>query len=114
MIYKHLSWVMQNKSTSYSSASSFYLTVPYRSLKWFYLGKVRTSVSDGDSDGVVRPKSQSPTPKGTAAIHFYSGNPMVEKVKGILHIYKDKWVVYQSKNNIGYQYIVYDCLKIYM
>ena len=41
-------------------------------------------------DGGVRPKSQSPTPKGLSAIHFYSGNPTVEKVKGILHIYKDK------------------------
>lgn len=40
-------------------------------------------------DGGVRPKSQSPTPKGLSAIHFYSGNPTVEKIKGILHIYKD-------------------------
>ena len=38
----------------------------------------------------ARPKSQSPTPKSAPGLHFYSGNPSVEKVKGILHIYKDK------------------------
>ncbi|XP_052213652.1 BRCA1-associated protein-like isoform X4 [Dreissena polymorpha] len=42
-----------------------------------------------EADGVVRPKSQSPPPKGVSLLQFYSGNPMVEKVKGILHIYKD-------------------------
>ena len=38
----------------------------------------------------ARPKSQSPTPRASPTLHFYSGNPSVEKVKGILHIYKDK------------------------
>ena len=42
----------------------------------------------------ARPKSQSPTPKASPTLHFYSGNPSVEKVKGILHIYKDKYVHY--------------------
>lgn len=53
-------------------------------------GKGKAGSTEVEGGDVVRPKSQSPTPKGTAAIHFYSGNPMVEKVKGILHIYKDK------------------------
>ena len=53
-------------------------------------GMDKTVAPEKEGDGGVRPKSQSPTPKGTAPIHFYSGNPMVEKVKGILHIYKDK------------------------
>ena len=44
-----------------------------------------------DSEAIVRPKSQSPPPKfSPEALHFYSGNPCVEKVKGILHIYKDR------------------------
>ena len=50
---------------------------------------------NGSTDTVAwqqsaRPKSQSPTPKAAPGLHFYSGNPSVEKVKGILHIYKDK------------------------
>lgn len=47
----------------------------------------RGSAEDGDPG--VRPKSQSPTPAGPFTLHFYSGNPSVEKVKGILHIYKE-------------------------
>ena len=54
-----------------------------------------TEEEDGASETVAwqqsaRPKSQSPTQRASPTLHFYSGNPGVEKVKGILHIYKDK------------------------
>ena len=53
--------------------------------------QMNTDVGEG---AVVRPKSQSPTPRIVPEpLHFYSGNPCVEKVKGILHIYKDRLVV---------------------
>ena len=48
------------------------------------------STDTGSWQPSARPKSQSPTPKAAPTLHFYSGNPSVEKVKGILHIYKDK------------------------
>ena len=41
------------------------------------------------ASGTVLPKSHSPTPRLPATIHFFSGNPCVERTKGILHIYKD-------------------------
>lgn len=37
----------------------------------------------------TRPKSHTPPLKAPNTIHFYSGNPMVEKTRGILHLYKD-------------------------
>ncbi|XP_064612632.1 LOW QUALITY PROTEIN: BRCA1-associated protein-like [Liolophura sinensis] len=39
--------------------------------------------------GIKRPQSHSPLPKGPGTIYFFSGNPMVEVTKGLLHIYKD-------------------------
>lgn len=47
------------------------------------------SSETGSRQQSVRPKSQSPTQRASPTLHFYSGNPSVEKVKGILHIYKD-------------------------
>ncbi|XP_041348267.1 BRCA1-associated protein-like isoform X2 [Gigantopelta aegis] len=41
------------------------------------------------TSGTVLPKSHSPTPRLPSSIHFFSGNPCVERTKGILHIYKD-------------------------
>lgn len=57
---------------------------------------------NGSTDTVAwqqsaRPKSQSPTPKAAPGLHFYSGNPSVEKVKGILHIYKDNHLTSTSE-----------------
>ncbi|CAG2194195.1 BRAP [Mytilus edulis] len=37
----------------------------------------------------TRPKSHTPPLKSPHMIYFYSGNPMVEKTRGILHLYKD-------------------------
>ncbi|XP_053376205.1 BRCA1-associated protein-like [Mercenaria mercenaria] len=72
-------------------------------------------------DSGVRPKSQSPTPKGLSAIHFYSGNPTVEKVKGILHIYKDNHLTSLSDETqrselicmlaVPAKYTIHDLLK---
>ncbi|KAL4223545.1 hypothetical protein ACF0H5_017016 [Mactra antiquata] len=72
-------------------------------------------------DGGVRPKSQSPTPKSTATIHFYSGNPTVEKVKGILHVYKDNHMTSLSDDSerselvcmlaVPAKYTIHDLLK---
>ncbi|XP_060558731.1 BRCA1-associated protein-like [Ruditapes philippinarum] len=73
-------------------------------------------------DSGVRPKSQSPTPKaGLSAIHFYSGNPAVEKVKGILHIYKDNHLTSLSEETqrselicmlaVPAKYTIHDLLK---
>ena len=36
------------------------------------------------------PKSHTLPLKTPQTIHFYSGNPMVEKTRGILHLYKEK------------------------
>ncbi|CAC5377539.1 BRAP [Mytilus coruscus] len=40
----------------------------------------------------TRPKSHTPPLKSPHMIHFYSGNPMVEKTRGILHLYKDNQI----------------------
>ena len=59
--------------------------------------QIRGEHSPGPSDDhrpgsgqSTRPKSHSPPLKSPHMIHFYSGNPLVEKTKGILHLYKDK------------------------
>lgn len=39
-----------------------------------------------------RQKSRSPSRQLANTVHFISGNPCVESVKGILHLYKDRWV----------------------
>ena len=39
-----------------------------------------------------RQKSRSPPGRLSSTVHFISGNPCVESVKGILHLYKDRWV----------------------
>lgn len=50
--------------------------------------------------------SHSPMPRYPSSIPFYSGNPAVERVKGVLHLYKDKWVIspcYAQSENTGMQ-----------
>ena len=37
-------------------------------------------------------KTRSQSPASSPTIHFYYGNPMVERIEGILHLYKDKLV----------------------
>ncbi|XP_025089769.1 BRCA1-associated protein-like [Pomacea canaliculata] len=64
---------------------------------------IRKSESDGhDTEGPgpapapenawTRPRSHSPTGKSLSTVHFVSGNPCVELVKGVLHIYKDRCI----------------------
>lgn len=74
-----------------------------------------------ETDDIVRPKSQSPTPKGLTSLHFYSGNPSVEKVKGVLHIYKDNVLTSLSEDvprselicmlAVPAKYTIHDLLK---
>ncbi|XP_052800633.1 BRCA1-associated protein-like [Mya arenaria] len=88
--------------------------------------EVSTTVKNGkvgsmEGDTGVRPKSQSPTPKGMASLHFYSGNPGVEKLKGILHIYKDNHMTSLSEDTarselicmlaVPAKYTIHDLLK---
>ncbi|WAR01415.1 BRAP-like protein [Mya arenaria] len=78
-------------------------------------------VGSMEGDTGVRPKSQSPTPKGMASLHFYSGNPGVEKLKGILHIYKDNHMTSLSEDTarselicmlaVPAKYTIHDLLK---
>ncbi|KAL3856749.1 hypothetical protein ACJMK2_011472 [Sinanodonta woodiana] len=47
------------------------------------------SESLGSRSSSIRSKSQSPMLQVMSTIYFYSGNPLVEKTEGILHIYKE-------------------------
>ena len=47
-------------------------------------------ISSRPGSGSARLKSHSPTMKEPPAVHFFSGNPMVETTEGIMHLYKDK------------------------
>lgn len=52
-----------------------------------------SSIRSGNAKMLCRP----PKPLASSAlIHFFSGNPAVETTEGILHLYKEEWVAYQS------------------
>lgn len=77
--------------------------VPHRSFR-----PIRRSESftDSSEDGPgptpettgSRPKSHSPTSRLPSTIHFVSGNPSVELVKGTLHLYKDSQMTSLEKD----------------
>jgi hypothetical protein len=46
-----------------------------------------------------RQKSHSPPVRHGTTIHFSSGNPSVEQVKGVLHLYKDRYKL-QLRSNL--------------
>ena len=60
-----------------------------------------SSVQDCDGPGPTpetpgkRRKSHSPPRPQASGIHYISGNPSVELVKGVLHLYKDRLVNYK-------------------
>lgn len=64
------------------------------------------SFTDSNEDGPgptpetngTRPKSHSPTGRPPSTVHFVSGNPSVELVKGVLHLYKDSQMTSLEKD----------------
>lgn len=80
----------ESSVTSTSSASS---ASGKSALKEVYFKPIDNegigSPRPGSGSASTRPKSYSPTFRGSPTLHFYSGNPCVERTRGILHLYKD-------------------------